>query len=439
MRPEQYPVLTDEDEPLVTRLSVGLGDRQARVLAYLLARSAADAFADPPATLLSVRVGTDLGRSVAKEALAALTAAGLVAETTVPREGQGRPPTAWTPVADREETTERVFSTHATALLEQAAAVAGDAAQGTDDGRRDADERDVGTENAPEAGTVDGKPVTVSLNWRPNGLQAPLLAARANDAYADRGLDVSFAAETGSDAALATVREGEALAGLVGATTLVTARHEGATLVPLALLYQRALAMLYTTRETFGEPFERAAQLRGRTVGMPVGSEIGRLGRLFLEQAGVADDVTIVDVAGEEQGALLAGDVDAVTGSLADPQRLREDGATVDAVHVAERFPIYGPALVARRPALTARRDALRALLAGTMAGVARTRVDPAVARTAVAEAGGPPAERARRSFEAARSVGGGAEPVADHGWGWHRPADWERLRTVLDQVGLLR
>lgn len=428
MKPEQYPVLTEEDEPLVTRLSVGLGDRQARVLAYLLARAGAEEFDDPPATLLSVRVGTGLGRSVARDALSSLTAAGLVTETTVPRDGQGRPPTAWTPVADRDGAIDRVFATHAADLLDQAAAVAADL---------DADVADA-EDATGDDGTPDEESVTVSLNWRPNGLQAPLHSARAVGAYAERGLDVSFTAETGSDAALAAVTSGEALAGLVGSTTLVTARRDGVAVVPLALLYQRALAMLYTTRDAFGDPFERAAQLRGRTVGMPVGSEIGLLGRLYLEQAGVADDVTIVDVAGEERGALVSGDVDAVTGSLADPQRLREEGATVDAVHVAEQFPLYGPALVTRRAALTTRRDALAALLAGTMAGVARTRVDPAFAGTVVADAGGPPADRARRSFEAARSVAGDTETVAAHGWGWHRPADWDRLATVLDQVGLL-
>lgn len=450
MRVERFPVLTEADSHLVERLATGLDGRSARVLAYLALRERNDRFGDEPATLLSVRVGTGLGRTAAKETLSKLTEAGLVSETTVRTGEQGRPPAVWT-VADGDATLcDRVYAAHAGRLVEQAAAVATDG--GDDDatetstldqtGEERPDGRTDGHEATDRPEVTDRPAVTVSCNWRPNGLQLPLFAARASDAYADRGVDVRFVHRTGSRAALRDVRDGTAAVGLVGATTLCRARAGGAAVVPLALLYQRALVTLYTTRESFGEPFERAGQLRDRRVGTPVESEIGLLARVYLEQAGVADDVTVVDLPEEERAALLDGRVDAVTGSISDPERLREDDAavdsTVDAIRVGERFPLYGPALVARRADLATRRSLLRAVLAGTVAGVGRARVDPRAGAAAIADESEESPKRVCRTFETARATGGESDAVERRGWGWHRGEHWERLRTVLSEVDLL-
>nr|WP_282594400.1 ABC transporter substrate-binding protein [Halorientalis brevis] len=263
-----------------------------------------------------------------------------------------------------------------------------------------------------------------------------MYAAREAGAYSERNLSVTFAPRTGSGAALRDVVAGDSLLGIVGSTTLLRAVADEQPVVPLALLYQRALAVLYTTRAAFGEPFERVAQLRGRRLGMPVDSEIGLLGRFYLRQAGVADDVTVIDLQGEERTALLADTVDAVTGSLSDPARVRTGDATVDTIRLGDRFPIYGPAVVAREEALAAARSVLADFLAGTMVGVARARADPAVAASAVD--GDESAARARQTFEDAIETGWTSDAVAAHGWGWHQAEDWERLRGVLAQVDLL-
>ncbi|MFB6165700.1 MAG: ABC transporter substrate-binding protein [Haloarculaceae archaeon] len=442
MEIERFPVLAADDEPLVERLAVGLGTAPARVLAYLLARRERDDVDDGPVSLLSVRVGTGLNRSAAREALDALADADLVAQTTLETEGPGRPPTGWALPAAPETVERRVSDRQAEALLDRADAFAdwrGDAVEPPDEPADD--------------GATDA--LALRLNWRPNGLQAPVFAALAADAYAERGLDVSVGHRRGSEKALSAVVDGPADVALVGAATLLRAGDDGAPVVPLALLYQRAAAVIYTTRAAFDGRLERAEQLRGRRVGTPVTSEIGLLGRLFLAQAGVADETTVVDVSGEEQAALRSGRVDAVTGSLSDPEHLRERGATVDAIPVAERFPIYGPAFVARRSTLAADRPAMSAFLAATMAGLADARADPRAAAAAVARAGdrrepadgasgeerpasragGDSRRRARRTFADAVETVGRSEAVDAHGWGWHDPDDWERLATVLDRV----
>ena len=423
MRIKRFPVLTADDRDFVRRLEVGLGEQEAQVLGYLLLREEAAEFGEEPATLLSVRIGTDLARSAAKTALSSLVEAGLVTETTADTDGQGRPPTAWRVESSPERLLDQVYSSHARDLLDRAREFT--AAQGATGGTASGFDEEYAR-----------RAITVSLNWQPNGLQAPLYAARERGAYADRDLSIAFEPRTGSGAALRAVATGESLLGIIGSTTLIRAVAQGAPVVPLALLYQRALAVLYTTRDAFGEPFERVAQLRGRRIGMPVGSEIGLLGRLYLRQAGVADDVTVVDLRGEERTALLTGQVDVVTGSLSDPARIGTAGTTVDTIPIAEKFPIYGPALVARQTTLETNPSLLADFLAGTMVGVAEAQAEPAVAASAID--GNESAARARRTFEDAIETGWTSEAVDAHGWGWHQTEDWERLRGVLDQVELL-
>jgi ABC-type nitrate/sulfonate/bicarbonate transport system substrate-binding protein len=240
-------------------------------------------------------------------------------------------------------------------------------------------------------------------------------------------LEVTFDPRTGSGAALDAVAAGEVDAALVGAATFVAAAPPD--VVPLGLLYERAMAVLYATHDSFGGPFERVRQLRGRRVGMSVGSETARLARLLLSQVDTLEAVDIVDIGGEEREALRSGRVDAVTGQISDPDRITD--GTVETVPVAEQFPLYGPVLVAREATLTERPSALHAFLVGTMCGWADTADSPgeAVASVPGVDADDTGArttvERAIEEFGFDRS----------HGWGVHDEDGWLRLRTALAQV----
>jgi ABC-type nitrate/sulfonate/bicarbonate transport system substrate-binding protein len=224
---------------------------------------------------------------------------------------------------------------------------------------------------------------------------------------------------------------------LAGAATTVRARQTEQSILPLALLFQRAMVVLYTTRDAFGGRFESAEQLRGRRVGMSSTSETGLLGRLFLSQAGILDDVTVVDTTGEEQSMLRSGRAAVVAGSFADPQQVADEGHTVDSLLVADQFPMYGPALVTTERVLRERRPALERFLAGTVTGWAEAVRQPAAAVRAV-ERDSEAADTASHTFERAVSEFATASAVAKHGWGWHRAAGWNRLVTALQQAGLL-
>jgi ABC-type nitrate/sulfonate/bicarbonate transport system substrate-binding protein len=428
VRVREFPILGDEDAQTVEAFATGLDREAARVLAYLVGREESDRFSGEAASRLAVRVGVDLGRGRVSDVLGTLTDLGLVVETTVDSEAPGRPPKGWRADAGHDRTLTRVRALHADALLDQAATVAStlDDDVGVDGSIR-ADDT-----TAPRPSDRDAGHVEVGLNWEPNGLHAPLFAG----AYADHGVDVTLTGCRGSRAALSAVADGDVDVGLTGAATYLRACTSG-DVVPLALYYQRAMVTLYTTRSAFGGPLRSVEDVRGRRVAMPAGSETGALGRLFLAQAGVVDDVTVVRADGEEREALLDGDADVATGVFTDPLELEAAGHDVDSVLLADHFPVPGPAFVVRPETLRERPDALRGFLEGAMAGWTAARADPAAAVTALPDPVAAAADE-RRKLDGAFERFAGGDAVEKNGWGWHSSETWERLRVALEQAAAL-
>ncbi len=418
MRTREFRVLDEDDRAVIDRVAPGLGNDAARVLAYLLLHSDIE---DGPATEIELRIGTGLNRSAITAAVDGLESAGVVERTTVPDDGPGRPPTAWRATTDLESAARNTAEHHASALLERARGIWEGGSSG-ESGKPD------------ESGGAT-ETLTLGLNWKPNGLHLPFYAAAASGRYGDFGLAVEIDHHEGSRRAPDAVVSGEADVGLVGAATVVRARAAGEPIVPIAVAYRRAMAVLYTVRERFGEVLSGVAQLRGRRIGMPARSETRVLGRLFLNQVALDGSVRIVDTAGEEQDALLSGEVDVVTGSISDPRELERRGMTVDTLAVADHFPIYGPTLVVSQELLAARERALERFLAGTTAGWAEARLDSTSAAGRIDDRSADSSERVARTFERAFEEFGG---VCENGWGWQRAEPWDRLRTALTQGTLL-
>lgn len=431
MEVRTFPALSDDDEAFVDRLSAGLGENPARVLAYLLLRAECDDTGDDPATLLTVRVGTGLSRNAAADALSRLQDRDLVTVTTVRDDTQGRPPKAWAVPYDAAAAPGRVYDRHARRLVRRARTEFGVGESARND--REPARNDL---DAPSEDTARGsdREVTVALNWAANGLHLPLFAAEGCGEYAARGLSVAFDEYRGSSDSLAAVAAGDADVGVAGAVSLVEALDRGEPVAPIALLFQRATTVLYAESDRFEGGLDTVEQLRGCRVGMPVESEAGLLGRLFLAQSGVLSDVALVDLAGEERLALRSGEADVVTGSFSDPRELREDGVPTDSLRVAEQFPICGPSLVATEPTIRRREDLLADFLAATASGWAAATSRPYEVPTGGGRSLG---DDDRRAFEWAVAEFGRNDAVREHGWGWQDREAWQRLETALSVADL--
>lgn len=418
MRWREYPVIPEDDERLAS-FRYSLDEGAARVLAYLTARRDHPDVDPDAATRLAVRVGTGLGRDPAIDALSTLEARGLVETTTVGSDARGRPPKGWVVTGDSDALRWRVRATHAEELLTTSAAVATALPD---------DWPDEGAVPAGEGVTTDS--LELALNWTPNGLHAPLIAADGFGRYDDHGLAVTLDAARGSGAAIDRLVAEDADVAVAGAASLCLA--DDADLVPLALVHPRSLAVLYTTTERLGEPLDSVEQLRGRRLAVVADSEVGRLARLFLAQAGILDDVDIVPTEGEERDALVEGRADVATGMPTDPHELDAAGHEVHTLAVADHFPVPGPALVTRADVARRRPGVLARLLMGTVAGAATARREPERTAELVAERSGESVGTERWRLDSAHERADALD--TDHAWGRQTVAGWERLRVALEQ-----
>ncbi len=426
MRTREFPVLGPEDDPVVDALAVGLGREEARVLAYLVLCAENGAGA---ASRLAVRIGTDLGRKRTGEALSTLEDAGFVSSISMQRGTSGRPRKGWQAADGRADLAAAVRRRHAEQLLGRARTV-GDRVAGTDLTDSDTDPGDSGIDDPT------GETCRLALNWTPNGFHAPLFLAAERDFYT--GVDLSIRSARGSGQALQQVESGAADVGVVGSAVVCRAFAAGRPVVPVALFYQRAMTVLYTVRSVFGAELSSVEQLRGRTVAMPAGAETALLARLFLSQAGVVDDVDVVEAGGEERDELLGDDADVATGMAADPPALAAEGYTVDSILVSEQFPVPGPALVVHAEALCDPPAGLVGFLTGTMRGVVAATHDREAAAAAVAARSDDAVEAERRRLDVALDRFADSDTVREHGWGWQSVDDWQRLRMALRQTGAL-
>jgi len=418
--------LDGDDDRAVERFDPGLGREAARVLAYLTLRADRE---NDPATELKIRVGTDLNSKAVSSALRRLEDRDLISRTTLSNDSRGRPPRAWFPVADPDTIAYRAYEQHAAALLRNADVL-----------HREGDAVNVGEASTDELERQSEaeSTVTLALNWHPNGLQVPFYAAKLDGHYEDYGIAVQFEHEEGSRRVVDHIVDGNADIGVAGAATVVRAREAGKQVCPIAVVYQRAMTVFYTMRDTFGERLESVEQFHDQRIGMPNHSETGLLGRLFLSRIDV-DEYRFVETGGEERSALLSDEADIVTGSFSDPYELEAQGFPVDAILIADHFPIYGLTLVSRPEALNEQRAILRRFLTGTVRGWVQAWQCPDAAVEAIAVEDDASPSRVKWTFERAVEEFGESDAVDEHGWGWQHVDTWDRLRTALTQGGLLR
>ncbi|MFD1514170.1 ABC transporter substrate-binding protein [Halomarina rubra] len=420
----EFPVLP-ADETLFEGFRAGLDTRAARILAYLVRRRTDPEIETAEATRLSIRIGTELGREPTIAALSTLCANGLVEETTVDRERPGRPPKGWVAVHDSETTMRLVQSHHSYGLLEQADEVAKHFEVALPDAWFE-------TVDPEDVTPVDRTSLTVALNWMPNGLHAPIIAAVESGHYERAGLDITLEPARGSGAATEHLRTGQADVALIGAASVCSAAPE--SFVPLAQLRQRSLAVLYTTTERLGAPFTSVEQVRGHRLAVTPDSEVGRLARLFLAHTGILDSVDIVAVSGEERTALARGDADVATGMPFDAYEFSEAGYEVSSLAVADHFPVPGPALVTTADTLQAGPKTMHRFLMATIAGVVTVHQQPEETAVQVATQSGDAVENERWRIDHAQSRAAERGVGRDHGWGRQTVEGWERLQVALRQ-----
>ncbi len=220
-------------------------------------------------------------------------------------------------------------------------------------------------------------PLTVGLGYIPSVQFAQFYLADQAGYYRDAGLEVTF--QNKIDPELITLLgQGAVDVGMADGTSLIPAASQGIPVRYVATVYG-TFPNVVLARESSG--IARAADLRGRTLGIP-----GRFGsswvmlQALLASAGLTpEDLDIRSYPDFGQAAALQqGAIDAATGfANNEPVQLERAGQPVSLLRVDDVTPLPGPGLSVGTRTLETKREAVGAFVTATLRAMREIAADP--------------------------------------------------------------
>ncbi len=288
-------------------------------------------------------------------------------------------------------------------------------------------------------GNASSSHLALGLTYIPDIQFAPFYIAAAKGYYKDAGLDVSFhhGIENDEFALLAAGKEDAIFAG--GDEALEARAHGGLDLVDVATIYQKYPVSLIVPASS---PIHTAADLRGRTIGVPGPYGATYTGLLaLLHSAGLTkSDVTVQSIGFTQIPELVGQKVDAVMGyANNEPVLLRQMGFPIRTIDVWNVQPLVSNGLVVLQSELKRHPDQVRALVSATLRGVQYAIAHPQDAVT-ISKAYVPGLSQPDKAATALAVLQatiplwqGAGKP------GYNDPATWQSMTTFLQSAGLLQ
>ena len=284
------------------------------------------------------------------------------------------------------------------------------------------------------AASAQGTPrtVTIGLGYIPNVQFTPFYVADKLGYYRSEGLNVKF--QHGYVSELMPLLLQGKIDFIVGdPEDAIFARNQGAPVKYVMAMYQKSPVTVFSLK-----PLSRAADLKGKTVGIPgtFGSSYAAI-RALLDSAGLQEgrDVRLAAIGFTQLDAVRAGRVDAAVGFVNNEVvQLRDAGQKVSTLDVSDAYPMVGSGLITLDKTLSG--DLARKVVRASQRGLKFTVADPA------------------RAFRLAQPVFGGGGGTLDvlrasvpliqsaytrlHGLGASDPAAWSKAIAALVKQGSL-
>ncbi|GEM_PF-2178144 len=301
---------------------------------------------------------------------------------------------------------------------------------------------DAGPEPATSGTTGTGGPrptETVSLALHFNSPQASwigIYVAQEQGYYADAGIDLDIQYLGGSTLAVQAVGSGTADIGIAAPDALLAGAEQDLPLVAVANHIQQD-----ATGVIVNGPATGFADLAGATIATAQGTAESGLFQSALQQAGIADDVTVNYVESSAKCTLMiSGQADACTG-FSYAQLVQAELAGVDATFLpfsTDDAPLPGAAIFTTQDEVADDADVIQRFLEATYQGYrdADTDRDAAIAlmqRTADTADPEQIAEATDRVLDLTHS-----DVTQEHGWGWSSEDVWQNLVDELTAGGVL-
>ena len=221
--------------------------------------------------------------------------------------------------------------------------------------------------------------LTIGLTYVPNIQFAPVYVADALGYYKDAGLNVTIRHHSFSEDEFGALVSGQEQVIYAGGDEVVQARSKGIAITYVASIYTQYPVELMVPA---GSPIRSAADLRGRTIGIPGPYGATYIGLLsLLQNSGLTvKDVTIQYINYTQVPALVGGKVDAVMGYL------NNESIQFGKLNFAIRtLPIFAQGqaafisngVAALQPELSGHGDDVKRMVAATLKGLAYVRDHP--------------------------------------------------------------
>lgn len=284
------------------------------------------------------------------------------------------------------------------------------------------------------AASAQGTPRTVNigLGYIPNVQFTPFYVADKLGYYRSEGLNVKF--QHGYVSELMPLLLQGKIDFIVGdPEDAIFARNQGAPVKYVMAMYQKSPVTVFSLK-----PLSRAADLKGKTVGIPgtFGSSYAAI-RALLDSAGLQEgrDVRLAAIGFTQLDAVRAGRVDAAVGFVNNEVvQLRDAGQKVSTLDVSDAYPMVGSGLITLDKTLSG--DLARKVVRASQRGLKFTVADPARAfRLAqpVFGSGGGTLDVLRASVPLIQSA-----YTRAHGLGASDPAAWSKAIAALVKQGSL-
>lgn len=297
--------------------------------------------------------------------------------------------------------------------------------------------------NPSGTGSTTSKPhrTKLLLNWKPSGLHVPYYAARERGYFEEQGLRLrSIETGQGSDFSAQQAGLGNKEFVVTSADQVLKVNSKGLDVLSVGIVMQRSPVVLFSTRETFGGKLQDVDQLAGKTVGTGPGM-VRILSKLLLEDAGVLDDVELVDTGYDTVQQLLAGKIDAAGGVFGDAISAQAQDYTTDSIPVASAVPSYGHVIATSAEFAEKNPGVVRSFLRGTARGAAWAAGNPKAATGILVDADGALAEtrsQQRQKWTTMADQFMVSETVRQQGWGIARGKPWTVTADALREADLL-
>ena len=298
-----------------------------------------------------------------------------------------------------------------------------------------------GAVTATETTASAGQKVTLGLGYIPNVQFAPFYLAAQKGYYAEEGLDVEFSYGGNVNDLLLQTAAGKLPFVAASGDEVLLARSQQVPVRMVFLLYQKMPVAVFS-KQAAG--IATPADLRGKTIGVP-----GRFGATYiglrglLHAAGLSEtDVTLTEIGFTQFEAVNTDKVPAAVGyANNEPLRMRESGADVNVINVADYISLVNNGIVVSEAFAADQPETVRTFVRATRKGLEATLANPdeafAAALTHIPELAAEQQPFERKVL--AESLNYWRTPDTDReGLGWLNPPAWRATYDFLRSTGIL-